>query len=1168
MHRARRAALSALIVLGILSIGLVPARQPRPDDGLPVADVSWPVSTLVVSEIQTGGTSASDEFVEVANQGAASVDLGGLELAYVTSSGGTVTRKATWTSPTLLEPGRRVLAANSAGIYAGIADASYSGGLAATGGTMVLRVVGGAPIDAVGWGDAVNTLVEGAAASAPPAGSSLERRPGADAGNGIDTNDNVVDFFVQAAPAPQNVAAPPVPEPGSTSTPAPAPTPTPVPSLTPAATPTPVPTATPTAPPTPTPVPTATPTAPPTATPQPTPTPTPDPSPTPSPEPAVIAISGARALLDGAPVTLEGILTTALGGLEGGRGGFIQDATGGIALYLDDPAVAAWPAGTQVRASGVTASRYGQRTVRLAEADLVRGESFELPEPSGVSTGAAGEALEGLRITVAGTTVGSSSALADGLGVTVDDGSGGIRAVIGPDALAGRALPGGTSVVVTGPLGQRDSSGTGAGGYRIHATLAGELEVLVPDPTPTPTPSPSPTPSPLPSPTGTPAPSPSPTPRPSPTPAPTPRPSPTPGPTPAILDPAAARLAPVGSRIVVRGTVTVQAGRLGAQPLFAIGDANGGIIVRLPDDATAPQRGAVLQVAGKLADPYGQLEVRPGDGDVRVTGSGTLPSTIQAPPGGLDESTEARLVTTSGVLAAKPSKSGDSIVLALERAGQASVRVMADSTSGLTTSSFEAGATYRVTGIAGQRASRKGALDGYRLWLRGTDDLQRLAGPQTAGSTPEPSGGRAAPQTITIAAAIRKGDGTAAIEGVVTAPATLLDATGRRIVVQDRSAAIEVFLPAGVSAPPVATRLHVEGTVKRAYGAPRLQATRVTLQGNGAAPAPVVLRTEPGESHEWQLVRINGPVTSVHKLGDRWRAEIRLGGRQVVVAGQAGAGIAADTLAEDRIATVTGIVRRPYPTASDQRFTILPRNPADVRVAGSAAAAGSTGSQDTTGGDPGADGSAGSAATSDPLPPGRDVDLASLAGALGEQVRVGGLVTDLEPRGVRIDDGTASALVVLEGEAAQLLPLIEPRDAVNASGTVESLEGELAVVVTDPAGIALAADPTATGPATTATPRGAPSRESPTGSTEASLADLFGGLPGIAGLGTLAAITALSVSVTCLRRWQTRRRLGARVAARLAAFAGPATVEVDTTGEPWPSPPDGPDPTHARATHG
>ena len=98
MHRARRAGLSALIVPVILVIGLAPAQQPRPDDGLPVADVSWPASTLVVSEVQTGGTSASDEFVEVANQGSASVDLGGLELVYVTSTGGTIIEPSSFDS--------------------------------------------------------------------------------------------------------------------------------------------------------------------------------------------------------------------------------------------------------------------------------------------------------------------------------------------------------------------------------------------------------------------------------------------------------------------------------------------------------------------------------------------------------------------------------------------------------------------------------------------------------------------------------------------------------------------------------------------------------------------------------------------------------------------------------------------------------------------------------------------------------------------------------------------------------------------------------------------------------------------------------------------------------------------------------------------------------------
>ncbi len=75
-------------MVGIAAAGAVPARAP--------AAVAWPPSTLVVSEVQTGGASASDEFVEIANQGAAPVDLLGLEVVYATSSGSTVTRKATW----------------------------------------------------------------------------------------------------------------------------------------------------------------------------------------------------------------------------------------------------------------------------------------------------------------------------------------------------------------------------------------------------------------------------------------------------------------------------------------------------------------------------------------------------------------------------------------------------------------------------------------------------------------------------------------------------------------------------------------------------------------------------------------------------------------------------------------------------------------------------------------------------------------------------------------------------------------------------------------------------------------------------------------------------------------------------------------------------------------
>lgn len=203
MERARRAVVTALFVALLVSAptALLPTR-PVGAVG-PLAAVAWPTSTLVVSEVMTGGGTASDEFVELANQGPLAVDLAGLEVAYASATGATVTRKATWAASFVIEPGRRVLLANTQGSFATMADVMYSGGLAATGGAIVLRPIGGEPIDAVGWGDAANAFVEGTAATAAPVSSSLERRPGGSGGNGADSNDNAADFAVSATPTPR-----------------------------------------------------------------------------------------------------------------------------------------------------------------------------------------------------------------------------------------------------------------------------------------------------------------------------------------------------------------------------------------------------------------------------------------------------------------------------------------------------------------------------------------------------------------------------------------------------------------------------------------------------------------------------------------------------------------------------------------------------------------------------------------------------------------------------------------------------------------------------------------------------------------------------------------------------------------------------------------------------
>ena len=55
-----------------------------------------PPDHLLISEVVTGGASASDEFVEIYNPTAGVLPLEGLELVYVSASGATVSRRAAW----------------------------------------------------------------------------------------------------------------------------------------------------------------------------------------------------------------------------------------------------------------------------------------------------------------------------------------------------------------------------------------------------------------------------------------------------------------------------------------------------------------------------------------------------------------------------------------------------------------------------------------------------------------------------------------------------------------------------------------------------------------------------------------------------------------------------------------------------------------------------------------------------------------------------------------------------------------------------------------------------------------------------------------------------------------------------------------------------------------
>ena len=173
--RAPRSAVAGVLLSSCLA-GISPSRRPPAAPApaspaaaaiAPAAAVGWPPSAgLLVAEVVTGGTSASDEYVEITNAGPAAAGprraRGRLRHALGCDRdpqgrvGGLAPGRARAPRP----PGERARDPRAA------ADATYSGGLAATGGAIVLRRADGQVVDAVGWGDASSGFVEGIAAPA------------------------------------------------------------------------------------------------------------------------------------------------------------------------------------------------------------------------------------------------------------------------------------------------------------------------------------------------------------------------------------------------------------------------------------------------------------------------------------------------------------------------------------------------------------------------------------------------------------------------------------------------------------------------------------------------------------------------------------------------------------------------------------------------------------------------------------------------------------------------------------------------------------------------------------------------------------------------------------------------------------------------------------------
>lgn len=673
MPTAASRLLVPLVVVTLLGTGV-----PHPSAGIATANAA--PDHLVISEVVTGGTSASDELIELYNPTSGPLPLEGLELVYASASGLTVSRRAAWDlGAPEMPPGGHLLVANELGVYAPIADATYASGMAAAGGSVALRIVGASSaIDAVGWGSATSTWSEGTVAPAPPAGSSLERLPGGALGSAQDTDDNAADFVVRPVPGPENGASPPVPDPSASSGPQPSVAPSASPSITPTQSPTSTPAVSPSV----------------------------QPTASPTPRPEVVSIATARALADGAQATVEGVALTGSDFADGG--GHVADDSGGLAVLVSD---GSFGRGDRVRVSGVIDDRYAQRTLRADLADVVVLGTAADPPPAEIPTGSVDEGVESRLVRIAGTIIGSSTALSAGLAFDLDDGSGPVRLLIGSaTGIDVSAWGSGYQVDAIGVVGQRDSSGTGASGYRVQPRDV--ADILAAGPAPSPTPS-----------AGASA---------------TPETTPGPSPSPESISVAAARQLPKGASAVVRGIVTLAPGLV--DPITAaLQDASGAIVLRIGDEVGPVARGSLVEVRGVRSTLSGMETLRVTT-PPRPLGAAPEPAARPVRTGEAGEAHEAILVSARGGLVAAPRRSSAGTISFEIDDGSGPLRVSIGSTAGIDAAQLAAGTWIEVRGVLGQETTGSLPLRGYRIWPRAAADL-RVTAPATAPGTGSAGGG-------------------------------------------------------------------------------------------------------------------------------------------------------------------------------------------------------------------------------------------------------------------------------------------------------------------------------------------------------------------------------------------------------------------------------------------
>lgn len=199
-----------LLAIGVLCVaGWMYGRQTSAQPETPAVSPH-----LVISQFQAGGGTFNDEFIEIKNTSATPIDLADYVVVYRSQNGtDDGSPMASWTSSTILDPGKFYLIA-AAGSYDGgvAADKEYDAtirSMSASNGGLAIRqgaVNSGPIIDSVAWGTVTNGFAEGSTTTAPGNNNSQARKE-----NGCQDSDNNSNDFQNFAPsAPRNSATSPV----------------------------------------------------------------------------------------------------------------------------------------------------------------------------------------------------------------------------------------------------------------------------------------------------------------------------------------------------------------------------------------------------------------------------------------------------------------------------------------------------------------------------------------------------------------------------------------------------------------------------------------------------------------------------------------------------------------------------------------------------------------------------------------------------------------------------------------------------------------------------------------------------------------------------------------------------------------------------------------------